>query len=537
MLKALIVDDEISHVQGLVRFIDWEGLGFGSPATAESGEEALNILQSSSFDVLISDVSMPGMTGIELAAEAKRMHPHVQILMISGYNEFEFVQDAIHVGAQAYVLKPLKTEEVAARLQTFRDSLRMRMEVMEQTRELEKRVSESARLVKERFVNDLVADAIPVTELLDSWREMLPIPGLDRGYRVIVVGLDRYPASGLDAKQRVRLAGGFKKTVEIGFSHDEELWLAQTSPDEFVALHLSPSPAALALTEKQFAFVQTMMGEQYEATVTIGCSNEGKAWEEAPLLYKEIRFGMAKARLVADGQIVRREEAERGDFEAYRMREEFVPGLLRHMEAGDTEQAAQSMDRIKDALLGAEAASFSYAQAFGMSILSELIRYSKERSGSGAGDPILMWRQMLDCGSAAQMTELLAEFVRKHMASERKANLNQQHHLIRKVSQFIEERLRENWTVKQLAEQFNLNASYLSVLFKKETGRTISEFVQITRIKRAKELLQDPNVKVYEVADQVGIQTTAYFTYLFKKLVGSTPQEYRDYGYSADDGR
>ncbi|PRX61971.1 two-component system response regulator YesN [Cohnella sp. SGD-V74] len=535
MLKALIVDDEISHVQGLIRFIDWQELGFGAPAAAESGEEALQLLQNSSFDVLVSDVSMPGMTGIELAAEAKRLHPHIQILMISGYNEFEFVQDAIHVGAQAYVLKPLKTEEVAARLQTFRDSLRMRMEVMEQTRELEKKVSESVRLVKERFVSDLVADAISVTELLDSWREMLPVPALERGYRVIVVGLDRYLASGLDAKQRMRLAGGFKKTVEIGFSHDEGIWLAQTAPDEFAALHLNPSPAALALTEKQFAFIQTMMGEQYEATVTIGCSDEGQAWEEAPLLYKEIRFGMAKARLAADGQIVRGAEAERGDFEAYRMREEFVPGLLRHMETGDSEQAAQSMDSIKDALLAAEAMSFSYAQAFGMSILSELIRSSKERSGAGAADPIVMWRQMLDCGSAAQMAELLAEFVRQHMAFERKTHLNQQHHLIRNVSQFIEERLRENWTVKQLAEQFNLNASYLSVLFKKETGRTISEFVQITRIKRAKELLQDPNVKVYEVADEVGIQTTAYFTYLFKKLVGSTPQEYRDYGYSADD--
>jgi two-component system response regulator YesN len=85
--------------------------------------------------------------------------------------------------------------------------------------------------------------------------------------------------------------------------------------------------------------------------------------------------------------------------------------------------------------------------------------------------------------------------------------------------------------VKQLAEQFHLNHSYLSVLFKKEMGRTISDFMQEARMNKAKELLRDPGIKVYEVAEQVGFQTAAYFTFLFKKTTGTTPQEFRDYHY------
>jgi Response regulator containing CheY-like receiver domain and AraC-type DNA-binding domain len=535
MLNVLIVDDEISHVQGLVRFIEWEKLGFAHPVTAESGEEAVDILLSSDFDVLISDVSMPGMTGIELAAEAKRIHPHIQILMISGYNEFEFVQDAIHVGAQAYVLKPLKMEEVMSRLQSFQMAIEMRREVVEQTRELEKKVSGSVRLVKERFVGDLIAESIPVDELIASWDGLLTLPVLDFGYQIIVFGLDRYPVSGMEAKERMLLGSSFKKTVEIGLSHDDSIWLAQTSSDEFVALHVNPPPAARVKAEKQFQFIQSMMSEQYGATVTIGCSREGSAWEAAPLLYRETRFSMTKARLIADGQIMRCSDVEPGDFTAYRMHDEFVPGLLKRMESGETKQVAEYMNQIRAALLTTGNASFSYAQAFGMSFLGELIRHLKWRNEPDGEVNILMWRQMLDCGSASQMAELLADYVQRYMATEQKAQLNQQHHLIRRISLFIEERLHEHWTVKQLAEQFNLNASYLSVLFKREMGRTISEFVQDTRIGRAKKLLQDPNIKVYEVADQVGIQTTAYFTYLFKKLVGVTPQEYRDYGYSPED--
>ncbi|MCM3631366.1 response regulator [Paenibacillus glycanilyticus] len=535
MLNVLIVDDEISHAQGLVHFIEWEELGFAPPWTAESGEEAVDILQDLEVDVLISDVSMPGMTGIELAAEARRIHPHIQILMISGYNEFEFVQDAIHVGAQAYVLKPLKTEEVTARLQSFRTVIEMRREVVEQTRELEKKVSGSEKLLKERFVGDLIADSIPIGELLASWEGLLRLPEPDLGYQLIVLGLDRNLISGMEAKQRMLLGSGFKKTAEIGFSQDDSIWLAQTSPDEFVALQAHPSPAARAKVEKQFQFIQSIMREQYKATVTIGCSREGVAWEDAPLMYREIRFSMAKARLIADGQIVRYNDAESGDFTAYRVHDEFVPELIKRLEAGDLDQVAEYMNRVKEALLVTENASFSSAQALGMSFLGELIRHWKWRNELDGETHILMWRRMLDCGNASQMADLLVDYVQRHMATEQKAHMNQQHNLMRRVALFIEERLHEHWTVKQLADKFNLNVSYLSVLFKREMGRTISEFVQDTRIGRAKKLLQDPNIKVYEVADQVGIQTTAYFTYLFKKLVGVTPQEYRDYGYSLDD--
>lgn len=112
LLKALIVDDEPTHIQGLVRYIKWKELGYDMPFTAESGQEALEILRNAPIDVLISDVSMPVMTGIELVAKGKAIRPQLQVLMISGYNEFEFVQEAMNVGAQAYVLKPIKVEEV-----------------------------------------------------------------------------------------------------------------------------------------------------------------------------------------------------------------------------------------------------------------------------------------------------------------------------------------------------------------------------------------------------------------------------------------
>ncbi|GGA35908.1 response regulator transcription factor [Paenibacillus physcomitrellae] len=537
MLKVLIVDDEPFNLYGLVSNIDWQELGYEAPVTSESGEEAMELLKETAFDVLISDVSMPGMNGIELVAGARKLYPHLQVLMISGYNEFEFVQDAIHVGAQAYVLKPLKLEEVTGRLKTFQSTLEKMRRVVEQTNELEKKVSGSMRLIKERFVLDLITQG--AQETVFSWEGLLDVPELTEGFQLIVFSLDAYLSSGKTAKDRMLIGTGFKQAVEISLNDVEAIYLAHVTPDEYVALHLNPAPQDRVYVEKQLPFVQSLMEEQYGASVTVGCSRTGSSWEEVDLCYREIKFAMAEARLIADGQIVRYEGGNPKEFKDYRLREELMPNLLKLMEQGETSAVAVYLNRVLDVLLLREAASFSYVQAFGMSFLSELIRKLKRQEEPGGETNMVMWRRMLDCGSAEQIIGLITEYVDGYMQVEKKRHHqqhHQQHNLIRRIAAFIEEQLQENWTVKQLAEQFSLNASYLSVLFKREMGKTISEFIQETRIQRARKLLQDPNIKVYEVAEQVGLQTTAYFTYLFKKTVGRTPQEYRDYHYDANDG-
>jgi len=530
----MIVDDEPLNIQGLVRYIKWHELGYEIPVTMESGEEALEALVEMEIDVLISDVCMPGMGGIELVAQSKSINPHLQVLMISGYNEFEFVQDAIHVGAQAYVLKPLKLEEVSEKLTTMRLTLEKTRHIIEQTSEMEKKISSSLNLVKERFVSDLIAGITLTDEMLASWSDLMTLPVSLRNVQLIIFGLDQYLTSGSDATERTLLGSGFKKTVNIGLSDLEPLILAQVKPDEIVALHINLAPDERVILEKQLHFIQTMVQEQYGCTVTIGYSRTGSQWNELADFYKEVKFMMAQAKLVEEGQIVRHAQIDKMEFNGFRLREEFMPNIVKLMEAGDESKVSEYLNRVLTILLSQEQLSFSHAQALSMSFLSELISMVKWRSTVDSDFNIVMWRRLLDCNSTNEIIDMLVECVNRYMRVEKPEHQNQQHHLIKKVAAFIEERIQESWTVKELAEQFNLNASYLSVLFKKEMDKTISEYVQETRITLAKRLLQDPNIKVYEVAEQVGIQTSAYFTYLFKKIVGCTPQEFRDHHYSSE---
>lgn len=530
MLKALIVDDEPTHIQGLVRYIRWQELGFDTPSTAESGHEALDILRNNRIDVLISDVSMPVMTGIELVAECKAMHTQLQVLMISGYNEFEFVQEAMNVGAQAYVLKPIKVEEVESKLTTFRTTLEKLKQIDNQAQELRQKVSGSLDVVRERFVADVIAEGGVNNEMLLSWRGLLDLPLNNQEMGLIVFGYDQFHSSGQDARERVAIGAGFLKAVHIGLSDYRHVYVAKTDADEVVALHINLHPLERASIEKQLVFIQNVMREQYDSTITIGNSRTCTTWEEVPFLYKEAKFMMARSRLMEGGQILHYDRLDETDFQQFRLREEVIPEIIQLTEASaDIRKVAEHVNHVFDMLLSQPSILFSYIQAFGMALLSELARKQKWSKELGGEMNLEMWQKLIDCKNEVQVREVVLDYVHRYMVIETKSEANQRHNLIGKITEYIEAHFQEHITVKQIAEIYHLNASYLSVLFKKEMGKTISDFLQEIRMNSAKELLQDPSIKIYEVSEQVGFQTSAYFAYLFKKTTGYTPQEFRDY--------
>lgn len=535
MIQALIVDDEPMHVQGLVRHIDWDKLGYAKPMTAESGEEALQILACNRVDVLITDVSMPGMTGIELLAKCKSDYPETQAMqtvMVSGYDEFEFVQEAIHLGAKAYVLKPIKTAELEEKLAAFRVTIEKREQIERETSALKEKVTGSHDVLHERLVNDLIEGRILNEELLDSWRSLLELPAGEWQTTLFLFGYDRlYSSHANDAKQRILFIEGLMKSVKVGLAGFAGVYTGKTGADEAAVLHVNASPSDRAKLEKQLVFIQDVLREQHQATVTVGISRESRDWEEIPLLYKEVKHMMANGRLAGGGQILYFDRMEMSEYRNFRLREEYIPEIFRLLEQGDSSGAAVYFNHAFDMLLTQEAVTFSYVQAFGMGLISELARKIKRSKESDGDTNILMWQRLIDCTGAAEIREVVLEYLDQCGAIKQKEQSAQQHHLIHRIAAHLKEHLQDNLTVKQLAELFHLNSSYLSVLFKKETGQTISDFVSEARIIKAKELLGDPNIKVYEVAEQVGFQTAAYFTFLFKKMTGITPQEFRDYHY------
>jgi len=528
MIRALIVDDEPMHIQGLVRHVHWNELGYNEPLTATSGELALRIVQQCPIDVLITDVSMPIMNGIELVGQIKQLDSRVQVLIISGYDEFEFVQEAIHVGAQGYVLKPIKIDEVESKLIAMRDAYEKLHQMEEEAKALQSIVTESLDVVKERFLSELIEEEVLDDEAMQSWSHLLQLPQITHGLRLMLFRYDHVIEGSKDASSRVMRGGGLLKAAQLSLSDLPNIIIARTAIDEVIAVHVNPEPSELVSAEKQITLIQHMMKEQYLSTVTVVISQTFNSWQEAALRYKKLMFLIANARMLEQGQVLYEDRIDEQEFEDYRVREEFIPHIIEMIE--QSIQAKDVLDYVANVfdMLRAQR-TFSYCQAFGIGLISELARLRKRLEQGNEDHTVPVWEQLIRCQHSSDIRSIILQYIEQLIQSKEKQRSCHQHHLISKVMQCIAQQLHESITLKVLAEKFHMNSSYLSVLFKKETGKTISEYIQEMRIKKAMELLGDPQIRIYEVAEQVGFQTSAYFTYLFKKHTGRTPQEYRDY--------
>lgn len=530
MLQALIVDDEPSHIQGLIRHIPWMNLGYAIPLTAETGEEAVPMLQDNAIHVLITDITMPGMNGIELAAEAKIIHPEIQILVISGYNEFEFAQDAIEVGAQGYVLKPLKLGEIERKLTAFRQTIENIKQINEQTLQLQTMVSDSRELLKESFVYELLEDEPMEEGMLSSWSHLLDLPGLTQGILLVAAVLDDFNVSVREARSRLMLNSALRQSVTVSLQELGFILAAAIKPDGVAVILVNPTSDKRMLLDKQMTFVQDYMRNTYQVSVTIGISREGRKWEETGQLYREVKYTVADARQSDNGLLVHVGRMERKVYEDLRDREIMLPGLLSLAEGDDPVLLIEEVGKAFEQM-DAKAHSFAYIQSFSISLIGELSRKLWNDVEAVTYLSNRAWHRLLECKTVHVMQAIVLEYMDSAFGLARKERTLRQHHLINRIASYIADQLPASMTVKQLADRFHISAGHLSVLFKKETGQTISDFVKSLRMNKAKELLQDPTIRIYEVSERIGFQTPAYFTYQFKKYEGCTPQEYRDRYY------
>lgn len=532
MLQALIVDDEPSHVHGLVKHIPWTKLGYTTPLTAESGEEAIPILEAGRIDVLITDVSMPGMNGIELAAEAKLIHPDIQILVISGYNEFEFAQEAIEVGAKGYVLKPLKLSEIERKLTAFRQTIESITQINEQTVKLKEIVSDSQGMLKDTFIFDILEEEPMEEEALRSWCQLLNLPNRPtEGIQLITAVLDNYSDSAAgNAQSKLMLGSALLQSASVALQDFGNLLVSKVRPDQVVVILVNPPIDKRSSIDKQMKFVQEYMHNSNGVSVTVGISRPGYEWRELNQIFREVKFTIADARQSGRGQLVYVGSTEQKAFEDFRMHENMLPELLMLAESDDPVLLVDKVEQsFKD--LERRGHTLAYIQSLSISLLGELSRKVWQDTEEINFLNKRAWHRLLDCKTTDMMKDIVIDYIRSAVMLVRKERTLQQHHLISRIVSYMEDQLSNSMTVKQLADRFHLSAGHLSVLFKKETGLTISDFVKNLRMKKAKEMLQDPSIKIYEVAERVGFQTPAYFTYQFKKNEGCTPQEYRDRFY------
>ncbi|MCM0647326.1 response regulator transcription factor [Clostridium swellfunianum] len=512
MYKVMLVDDEILILDGLKELIDWETLGLEIVNTSLNGEEALKEFTEVNPDIVITDISMPKMNGLMLIKEIKAISDRTRFIILSGYDEFNYAKEAIRLGIENYILKPINEEELEATLKNTIEKLKLSSKLPV----LEKKKIE---ILKENILYRWVTNNISSYELKE--REFV----LD-----IKLGLSFYMAGIINLKKCDN-----HKTYEIYLAIKD---LAEKMLDCSVFRDLDNNIVIIygsndyETINKDFQdmieSVETILEEKYSifyfitlGSIENGHENAHKSYQTASkiqdylLIYgynKIITYDMFSSMegFIEDSQLDAKEFNKvflSKDLESV---ETYIGKIFDNL----TTQARITPEGIYD---------IAIKMIFLITQLSDELKlpgWDKKENVKSLITEVLSFKTTEEIKEVVLLKS--REFI--NLVNEEQSSISP---IVQQVISHIDKHYGEELSLKTLAQKYNINPSYLGQVFNKEIGESFSDYLNKIRNEKAKELLLNTNLKVNEIAVKVGYIDTSYFYRKFRDYFGISPNTMR----------
>ncbi|QWU16453.1 two-component system, response regulator YesN [Paenibacillus sophorae] len=516
-MNILIVDDEVIIRTGLCTVIDWEELGMTLLPPAESAEEALERIPGERPDIVLTDIRMSGMDGIELAKEIKRRLPDAEIIILTGYDDFGYAQQALREGVTDYLLKTSGPEEVIKAVMKAQRNLSAK-------REAAKQGAVSAAALRSRLLEEWLTGGgrrSPETAAFEPVRDWLRQNGVfsteEAGgvqpMRVLLVG-----ASGWgDGRFSELILGSAENRLQ-------ELLPCVTlvrNHTVIVALRAEEGWPGMRSLEKTLNRVREML----KCDLFAAAGNIVHSLGELPRSYEEATKVYAYRVLFGDRGLYEMKDIERrrgGRTVCSEKEEQELLGLLIHNHAT---QLHAWTHRIVEEQLKDPDATPAALQAYLQSVVIVAHRWLDRNREIGASEPAAVPIFTFEPGTRLEdelFRQLLSVMNEFHQGAS-----DSRYSYIQRAIAYIRNHLDQQLSLQQVAGFVHLNPNHFSEVFKRETGQGYMEFVTRERMLRAGSLLLTTQKKIGEIAGEVGYEDMKYFSQQFKKIMGCTPSEYR----------
>ena len=533
MYRAIIADDEQAVRRGLINHFDWTKYDVEVVADFPDGQKALNYINSNPVDLVVTDVRMPNMDGIELTKHIREQYPKTKIIFISGYEDTVYLRNALKMDVVDYVLKSIDLKEFEKDIVHVLEIIE-RENLKDQTlAELEEKLTMSIPLLQQRSLMLLIRDDSS-SENEDNTYEHLSFLNIplsnDVHYCVLVLQLLNIwrSFSRMNERQRLMFSLQFQSDVveilkkygsDICFENSigEFAIIVNAEAEGFEDILLSVSEELQQLVEVKY-FVQCRIGisERFKGLTNVHSSYESavNAIHSRYFIGDSHSISVDKFKEIVAARSVK-EHAEK----------EISSALL----SGDYLRVQKIMEEIF-AELDSMPADVEQQNFLVFLLLLPTRVLSGIRSGEkGAYDNHRsLLSRFLCCGDMSEQKLLILHLYQEVAVLINSRSESHSHHIIERVKQAIETRYMEQLSISSLAEEVYLTPTYLCVLFKQATGQTLNEFITLVRMQRAKALLADTSIKLYDVCYKIGYLSPSYFSKLFKKYSGFTPSEFRE---------
>lgn len=519
-MKIMIVDDNKQLREGIKNSVDWESLGIHEVETAENGKDGMNIFRTFLPDIILVDIIMPEMNGLEFLKNVRQMKPEVKVLIISGYSEFEYAVEALKHGASGYELKPLKMQQLMLSVSKMVKEIQQDSERKEQ-QTLHRQVYQEKILMD--ILNGYNKDEKQIEDLLGNRF------GISLRNHILILCL-RVDNKMEKPKEETLIL--LEQMIRSAFKDQSEAGVLLREKDRYY-IYQKCSASTLEQITKQSG-LEAVMRDLNELIVNTGITFSGgvssphriyqisKCYEEATHSADIIYMAGSKKFRIFDIKT----QKEIPD-EIYQKQREFLDawGTV------NDDCEVQISNRIQ--LFFQLFKKHDYFEET-FCIRSTTLVMERIRQYFAADGCILeeqenqdFFRQIEKKESLDDCEKLCRDYLFKLNQYHQKVNASNLSPAVKTVREFVNKHFAEEITVGMVADYIGKSPNYLSHIFKAECGISFSEFLNITRIQKAKELILNSNMMIYEVAEAVGYSNYIHFTQVFKKYEGYSPVQLR----------
>jgi len=532
MIKVVVADDEVRVCQLICNLIDWKSLDMEIVAVAYNGYEALNIIKNLQPDLIITDIRMPGYDGLELISLAKQIKKDIEFIIISGYSYFEYAQSAIKYGVSDYILKPINKNELLNTLRKISIKYRQKTEQLSKEEQLTIRLKNDIYKLRTGFITEILMskevqlDSIYTEKINEDYHYKF-----QSGYfQGVIVKIDcEYENIGEFIKI---LSEKIKQILCLNLAQecfDMEIYFKNSRAYCILnyAVENQKNIRRKLRTCLEEILHQKSLMQNIEFTMGIGAASESICQLRKSL--KMAEWAVMQRLIYGTGKLIEGTEQE------YSVKlDDIMADFIKEMEASleilDTNGICTAINSLKEQVL--DKPGIVGQQIFRLaldicSIYLMLLRNYQYYTENMTGFYENFYERADLCSSVWELFAFLLRYIEESLNLVIEEIKLMDLKPILTAKQYIQQNYMKYITLKEVSRLVGFNDSYFSFLFKKQCGKSFSEYLSEVRMNKAKELLKETNLIIAEICQRVGYSDLKHFTKNFKKLTGLTPNEYR----------
>ena len=524
--KVILVDDEVEVIDVMKKKIRWNDLGFDVVGSATNGVKALELVEKLQPDVVLTDIKMPYMDGLELARKLNQDYPNIYIMLCTGFDEFEYAKEAVHLEIKEYMLKPISATELSESLMKLKATLDREREEKLNVKKLEDYFQEVLPKLQSNFFISLIEGRVREEDyerfLLDYQVDM-------KGPLFCCIIFHTSENDVPDGMNPLLLSMSVEREIKQRLMENcncqEFIYMGNT----ILIMELHSEDEIAQLTDKCDRFCRwawRIMGAAVTAGVGTVCNN----LYDISISYEGAREAVSYRVLYGTKRAINIAEMDPQESVDEHWEEAYIEKILKKVKMGEQEPLEEAIAEFTGQMAKTRMSLQNY-RILVMELIAEIFRFGSNNQinmDEVFGNNSDLYNQALQLESTDALGAWLKENCMKMQRQVTNERQDTTKSFVTRAVEYVKEHYADQeLSIETICSYLNVSAAYFSTVFKKETGKTFINYLTDYRMEQAVDLLLTKDEKTYIIAEKVGYSDPNYFSYVFKKQFGMSPSKYK----------